>query len=148
MASIEKQVNKQAHRAIWYAGWVLCATLGAGAVAMAAGLGQLATKSQLGEPLVAEIGLVIQDRRELNSLVARIAPADAHRSAGIPYQVASLGLKASIQTGKDGRSFIRVETLRPVSDPSMRLLVELSGPGSNTLREYTVLLEPPEVQRR
>jgi Tfp pilus assembly protein FimV len=43
---------------------------------------------------------------------------------------------------------IRVESLKPVNDPTAKLLIELSSPGSNTLREYAVLLEPPEMQRR
>ena len=129
-------------------GLTLGAILWMGGTANAAGLGPITVRSQLGQPLVAEIELVVRDKRELESLSARIAPVDAHRRAEIPYLVTALGLRAAIQTGKDGRGIIRVESLRPVNDPTVKLLIELSGPGAQTLRDYPILLEPPEVQPR
>lgn len=79
---------------------------------------------------------------------ARIASADAHRNAGVPNTTSLLGLKAAIQTSKDGRSFIRVESVQRVTEPALRHLVELSSAGVPSLREYNVLLELPEVQRK
>lgn len=116
--------------------------------ATAAGLGPMTVHSLLGQPLIADIELVIQDRRELERFSARIASMDAHRRANIPYAVAALGLKAAIQTHKDGRRFIRVESVQPVSEPAVKLLIELISPGGQTSREYSALFEPPEVQRR
>lgn len=119
-----------------------------GAGAIAAGMGAITIKSLLGQPLIAEIELATRDKRELESLSAQLAPAEAHRRANIPYLGVALGLRASIQTGKDGRGIIRVESLKPVNETTLRLLIELSGPGTNALREYAVLLEPPEMQAR
>ncbi len=116
--------------------------------ALAAGMGPISVKSLLGQPLIAEIEVVTRDKRELESLSARIAPVEAHRRADIPYLGSTLVLRAAIQTGKDGRGIIRVESLKPVNDATLRLLIELSGPGSNTVREYAVLLEPPELKAR
>lgn len=116
--------------------------------AMAAGLGPMTIRSLLGEPLVADIELVAKDPRELGGLTARIASANAHRRAEITYAVVALGLRAAIQTGKDGRPFVRVMSVQPVTEPAMMLLIELIGPDAQTLREYAALFEPPETQRR
>lgn len=115
---------------------------------LAAGMGSITVRSLLGQPLVADIELTIRDKRELDGLSARIASADALRNAGVPNTTALLGLKASIHTGKDGRSFIRVESVQRVTEPTMKLLIELSSAGVQSLREYNVLLEPPEVRQK
>jgi pilus assembly protein FimV len=122
--------------------WWVCAG------ATAAGLGEITVRSALGQPLNADIALLTADKRDLGSLAVSIAPASAHREAGIPNQTVALGLKATLQTGKDGRTTVRVESLRPVVEPTMRLLIELRGPSTNALREYALLLDPPELQRR
>ena len=132
----------------WCSTFIFGAALWLCGTALAAGLGPITVRSLLGQPLVADIALVIRDRRELEGLSARIASADAHRRANISNTVVALGLKAAIQTGKDGRHFVRVESVQPVTEPALKVLIELSGPGGQALREYDVLLEPPEVQRR
>ena len=132
----------------WWTSLILGPALWICLTASAAGLGPLTVRSLLGQPFVADIELVIHDKRELEGLSARIASVDAHRQANIPYQVAALGLKATLQTSKEGRRFIRVESVWPVTEPAVKLLIELVGPGAQALREYNALLEPPEVQRR
>jgi Tfp pilus assembly protein FimV len=126
---------------------VFSAALWASTATMAAGLGPMTIRSLLGEPLVADIALVANDKRELNGLSARIAPVAAHRRADIPY-LAALGLRAAIQTDKSGRLFVRVVSVQPVTEPAMTLLIELIGPDAQTIREYAALFEPPETQRR
>jgi pilus assembly protein FimV len=116
--------------------------------ATAAGLGEITVRSALGQPLNADIALLATDKRDLDSLAVSIAPASAHREAGIPNQTVALGLKAVLHTGKDGRTTVRVESLRPVVEPTLRLLVELRCANTNALREYAILLDPPELQRR
>jgi pilus assembly protein FimV len=130
----------------WY-GLLLCFLL-ASTGAAAAGLGELTLRSVLGEPLNADIAVIANDKRDLEDLSARIASPAAHRQAGIPYQTTALLLKATLQSGKDGRAIIRVESVKPVTEPAMKLLVELRSSGTNALREYDILLNPPEMQRR
>lgn len=132
---------------VWNA-LVLGAALWSGTAAMAAGLGQMTVRSLLGQPLIADIELVMLDKRDAEGLSAGIASADAHRKANVPYAAAALGLKVTLQTGKDGRQFIRVESQRPVSEPALKLLIELVSHGTPSLREYNALFEPPEMQRR
>ena len=133
--------------AVW-GKWILVSALWTCTTAVAAGLGQITVRSSLGQPLVADIALSFDDERELAGLSAGIASADAHRKANIAYAAAALGLRATIQAGSDGRRFIRVESARPVSDLTVTLVVELIGPGTQALRVYGVLLEPPEIAHR
>jgi pilus assembly protein FimV len=118
------------------------------ASAMAGGLGSVTVRSMLGQPLVADIELVVHDKLELEGLSARVASADAHRKANIPYAVTAVGLRANIQTGRYGRRFVRIESVQPITEPTVKLLIELTGSGSQTLREYNLLLEPPELRRQ
>jgi pilus assembly protein FimV len=139
--------NQTRIRRFW-SGWLAGVAVWACGSATAAGLGDITVRSALGQPLNADIVLVATDKRDLDSLAVSIAPASAHREAGIPNQTVALGLKAVLQTGKDGRTTVHVESLRPVVEPTLRLLIELRGPNTNALREYALLLDPPELQRR
>ena len=78
---------------------------------------------------------------------AGLGPITVRSLLGQPL-ITELGLRAAIQTTKAGRSIIRVESLRPVNDPTVKLLIELSGSGARTLRDYPLLLDPPEVRQR
>lgn len=128
-------------------GAALCAAMVSTAT-VAAGLGEMTVRSQLGQPLVADIELVLRDKRDLVGLSASIASVDAHRKANMPYAGAALGLKAALQTDKDGRQTIRVESVKPVLEPALKLLIVLDSPGAQSLRAYNVLLELPESPRR
>jgi pilus assembly protein FimV len=127
-------------------GAALCAAT-ATTVTLAAGLGQMTVRSQLGQPLVADIELLVRDKRDLAGLSTSIASADFHRKVNMPY-VAALGLKATLQTDKDGRRTIRVESVKPVVEPTVILLIALDSPGAQSLRAYNVLLDVPESPRR
>jgi pilus assembly protein FimV len=116
--------------------------------AWAAGMGPITVRSLLGQPFVADVELVLRDRKELDGLTARIASAEAHRTANVPYNAFALGLKASIQQNKDGRAWIRVQSDKPVTEPALQLLIELASSDASTRKEYYALLEPPEVQRK
>ena len=129
-------------------GFIVGSALWFCSTAMAVGFGPMTVRSQLGQPLEADIELAIRDKRDLEGLSARIASPDAYRRANIPFAPGALGLQAVIQTGADGRAHIRVHSTKPVTEPTLKLLIELSSGGAQTLREYDALLDPPEVQRR
>lgn len=124
------------------------AALCAATATLAAGLGQMTVRSQLGQPLVADIVLLVRDKRELAGLSTSIASAEAHRKVNMPYVGAALRLKTTLQTDKDGRRTIRVESVKPAVEPTVILLIALDSPGAQSLRAYNVLLEVPESPRR
>ncbi len=112
--------------------------------AAAAGLGRLTVYSGLGQPLRAEIELTAS-REELSGMAARLAPPDAFRQAGVDYASTLLGLRFAVDKRADGKAIVRLSSDRPISDPYVDLLLELNWPAGRLVREYTFLLDPPEV---
>src|SRR5437773_2826519 len=111
----------------------------------AAGLGQLSVISPLGQPLNAEIEIVSLQPGEEEGLVARLASPDAFRAAGIDFNPALATARFAIER-RGGRPLLRVRTTQPVNDPFLEILVELQWATGRLVREYTVLLDPPEYR--
>jgi pilus assembly protein FimV len=113
--------------------------------AQAAGLGRLTVLSPLGSPLNAEIEIVSLQPGEEDGLNARLASADAYRQAGIEPSSALRTVRFAI-VKRDGRPVLRVTSASPVNEPFVDLLVDLEWSGGRLTREYTVLLDPPELK--
>ncbi len=111
--------------------------------AYAAGLGKITVLSPLGQPLRAEID-VSASREELVSMNARLASPEAFRQVGIEYAPGVSGIRFALDKRKDGQPYLRMTTDRPVNEPFLDVLVELTWPSGRMVREYTVLLDPPE----
>lgn len=115
------------------------------AAAFGAGLGKLTVLSGLGQPLRAEIEIVSPQRGELDSLNARLAPAQAFREANIEYTSIMSSLNFAIER-RGGRPVVVVTSSQPVDDPFLDLLVELNWQSGRLVREYTFLLDPAEYK--
>ena len=114
----------------------------------AAGLGKITVLSALGQPLKAELE-VTASRDEASSLSVKVAATDAFRQAGIEYSAAL----ATLQFSRDikergGRHYVEVSTDRPLNEPFIDVLVELSWASGRLVREYTFLLDPPDLVSR
>lgn len=114
-------------------------------VIYAAGLGKLMLNSALGQPLSAEIDIVITNRDEVPSLKASIAPREAFAQAGINYEANFSAFKISIESRANGNPYIKLTSPQAVNDPFLNILVELNWNSGRILREYAVLLDPVEV---
>ena len=112
-------------------------------VAHAAGLGKLTIMSALGQPLVAEVDLVSVQEQEVPGLRVRIASPEAFTKANVQYSPALIGVRLSIERRSDGRPYVKIISTRPVNEPFIDLLVELSWPQGHLVREYTALIDPP-----
>ncbi|MDO9450660.1 MAG: FimV/HubP family polar landmark protein [Rugosibacter sp.] len=109
----------------------------------AAGLGKIAVYSALGQQLKAEIEVTATDD-ELSSLQTKLASVDAFRRADVEYNPMLSGLKFSRDTiMRNGHRYIQVTTDRPVNEPFINMLVEMSWASGRLVREYTFLLDPP-----
>ncbi len=117
----------------------------AGPMVHAAGLGPLSVISPLGQPLNAEIEIVSLQPGEEEGLVARLAPPDAFKAAGIDFNPALVTARFTLER-RGGRPLLRVRTTQPVNDPFLEMLVELQWTTGRLVREYTVLLDPPEYR--
>ncbi len=111
----------------------------------AAGLGKITVLSALGQPLKAELE-VTATRDEAPSLQARVAAADAFRQAGIEYSPALMTLRFSRDIKeRGGRRYLEISTDRPLNEPFIDMLVELTWASGRLVREYTFLLDPPDL---
>ncbi|WP_255250037.1 FimV/HubP family polar landmark protein [Polaromonas sp. AET17H-212] len=115
--------------------------------AHALGLGRVTVQSALGEPLRAEIEIVEISAEEAASLKASVANADAFKAAGLEYTAAVANVKISLQRRTDGRSFLRLSSDRPVSEPFVDLILEARWASGRIVRDYTMLFDPPNLRQ-
>jgi pilus assembly protein FimV len=111
----------------------------------AAGLGRLNVQSGLGQPLRAEVEVTSLTREEGQTLSAKLAPPDAFRQAGLEFNAALSNLRFAIEP-RGGRTFVRITSTQPINEPFVDLLVELNWATGKFVREYTFLLDPPELR--
>jgi pilus assembly protein FimV len=124
----------------------LALTSGWASQADAAGLGRLTVQSGLGQPLRAEVEVTALAKDEAASLSAKLAPVEAFKQAGLEYNAALNSLRFAIDKRPDGRAVVRITSSQPVNEPFVDLLVELNWASGKFVREYTFLLDPPELK--
>jgi pilus assembly protein FimV len=113
-------------------------------LAEAASLGKITVLSGLGQPLRAEIE-ISASQAELAGMTARLADQKAFREAGVDFSSSLLDLRFAIEKRSSGKPVVKVSSTKPVNEPFMDMLVELSWPSGPLLKEFTFLLDPPEV---
>lgn len=113
--------------------------------AYAAGLGKLTVLSSLGQPLRAEIELTSVSPEEAGSLIPKLASADAFRQANIDLNPALFTLRFAVEQ-RGNRPVVRITSTQPINEPFVDMLLELGGNKGKLVREYTFLLDPPEMR--
>jgi pilus assembly protein FimV len=117
--------------------------LGLGSSAWALSLGRLNVQSALGESLRAEIDVTSLSSEEAANLRVRIAPADAYRVAGIDYNPVLPQTRVTLQRRADGSPYLSIVAERPVQEPFVDVILEMTWSTGRLLREYTLLFDPP-----
>ncbi|MDW5443718.1 FimV/HubP family polar landmark protein [Polaromonas sp. SM01] len=115
--------------------------------AHALGLGRITVQSALGEPLRAEIDIADINAEEAASLRASVASAEAFKAAGLEFSPAMANVQISLQRRPDGRSFLRLSSDRPVSEPFVDLILEARWASGRVVRDYTMLFDPPNLRQ-
>jgi len=110
----------------------------------AVGLGNLTLNSYLGQPFKAEIDLVAVEEEEIPSLVVRLASRDTFRQANVDYAPFLFTFEFSVENRADGQPYIKITSPQRVVKPFLSMLIELNWSSGRLIREYTVLLDPPE----
>lgn len=105
-------------------------------------LGQIQVKSALGQPLLAEIPLNQATAAELENLTAKLASSEDAAQAGVAAGP-TIPLQFAVVDGANGKKVIRITSAAPVNDPYLDLLVEVNNASGKSLREFTILLDPP-----
>lgn len=111
--------------------------------ASAAGLGRITVLSGLGQPLRAELEIAATPE-EIQNMTARLASAEAFRQAGVDYSPSVNGLRMSVERRGSG-AVVKVTSDRPINEPFVDMLVELNWSAGRLIREYTFLLDPPDI---
>ncbi|MEK9776698.1 MAG: hypothetical protein VW339_11250, partial [Quisquiliibacterium sp.] len=114
--------------------------------AWAAGLGRLTVGSGIGQPLRAEIEVTAIDPRQAGTLVSRMATQEEFSRAGVSFNPVLRQVRVALQRRSDGSAIVLVTSARPLNEPYLDLLVELSWTGGRFMRQYTFLLDPPELR--
>jgi pilus assembly protein FimV len=113
----------------------------------ALGLGEIRLNSALNEPLRAEIPLISIDAEEIDVLSVKLASRAQYEQAGIEQVPELRQLRFEPTTGADGKPVIRVTTRNAVAEPFLNFLIEVNWPSGRSVREYTLLLDPPTLMR-
>ncbi len=114
--------------------------------AQALSLGPIVVQSALGEPLRAEIDVLEINAEEAASLRTTVASPEAFRAAGLDYNAAIANLRVTLQRRANGRSFIRLQSDRPVNDPFVDMILEANWSSGRIVRDYTMLFDPPNLR--
>lgn len=122
----------------------LAALVAASGSAWALGLGRLNVQSALGESLRAEIDVSSLTPDEESSLRVRIASPDTYRASGIDYNAILTSTQVTIARRPDGRPYLRVTSDRAVQEPFVDVILELTWSSGRLVREFTLLLDPPQ----
>lgn len=110
----------------------------AGAVALA----PISLQSFLGQNLIAEIDVLNLTLQEAASLKAAMAGPGAYLGMGMEYN-ASLGdTQVEVLVRADGTRYIRLRTRRPLNEPAVDLVLEVSTNAAKLIRPYRLLLDP------
>ncbi|MBN8923242.1 MAG: fimbrial protein FimV [Rhodanobacter sp. 68-29] len=113
--------------------------------ALALDLGQIQVKSALGQPLLAEIPVQQATAAELQQLSVQLASGDEFTRAGVSNGRPSMPLRFDVVDGANGHKLIRITSEAAVNDPFLDLLVEINAGAGKSVREYTILLDPPST---
>ena len=107
----------------------------------ALGLGEIKTSSALNQPFEAEIELLSIKPGELDGIKVMLASPEVFSRAGVERIHLLSHLKFETVQKANGRAVIRVFSRQAISEPYLNFLIEVIGPKSRLVREFSVLLE-------
>jgi len=115
--------------------------------AYALGLGDIKVNSSLNEPLDARIELKSASFRDMESLIVKMASTQDYLKADVEKSDTIRSVRFKVKEDANGQSYIQVYTKKILREPFIDLLVDVSWGAGRLLREYTILLDPPEIAK-
>lgn len=112
--------------------------------AQALSLGEIHVDSLLNQRFSAVIPLAEISSDDLETVAVSVAPADAYERAGIDRSDYLDSLQFTVRNDQ-GRPRVEVSSSLIAREPVVNLLVQARWAGGRILREYTVLLDPPQL---
>ncbi len=109
---------------------------------LAVTLGEARVNSFLNQPLDAEIDLIGLAPGQHEDLRLRVANQSHFERLGIAYDHFLASLQFDIVQSAD-RWLVRMRSDRPVAEPFIDFPLQMSWPGGQLIKQYTLLLDPP-----
>lgn len=125
-----------------YLGLSACIALAISPHIIALGLGDLAEKSVIGEPLRATLAITGEEKFPLKTLSVRRINAAEAASMGIELLPFDLPVSFEVRQEED-RRWVVMSSQQAVTKPYMEFLLELSWPKGSVVREFIILPSTP-----
>lgn len=129
---------------------VLAAAMSAGLApqaARAAELGDVVVRSHLGQPLAAEIELVMLTPEDQAGVQARLAGPNIYQGANVRMHPALSSLRMAV-VKRDNRQFLTLATMQPLDAEVVHLYLELGTGNRANVRSATLWLTPDPAPAR
>lgn len=109
----------------------------------ALGIGDITTQSGLNQVLRAQIPLVGSQSEDPSNIRVALASPEAFAKAGLdrPYFLSTLKFTPVLES--DGSITVKVSSEDRIKEPFVNFLLEVEWPKGTTMREFTILLDPP-----
>lgn len=114
-------------------------------IANAFQLGKIVVTSSQGQPLNAEIEMMLTPGEDLSKLKTSLASKENYESQGIERLAIHNNISIELQKNEKGLTVLKLKSSQPVPDPFLDLLIQVDSAKGRNYREYTVLLDPPET---
>lgn len=109
----------------------------------ALGVGEIETHSALNQLLNAQIPLVGSQKEDPSNIRIGIASRETFEKAGIDRPHYLTQLKFTPILGKNGEITVDVRSTSTIKEPFVNFILEVEWPQGRTLKEFTILLDPP-----
>ena len=116
-------------------------------LASALGLGEIRLHSALNEPLDAEVRLLSATSEQVSAMEAELASYETFNRFGVDRPGVLMQLDFQVEETAEAGYRIHITSDRPIREPFLDFILEVRWRSGRLLREYTVLLDPPELTR-
>ncbi len=110
----------------------------------ALGLGELVLESELNQPLKARVPLLKTGDLTVEQLRVQLASEADFALRKITREFLYQSIHFKVDMKHPSGPCVILSTEKPIKEPSLDFLIELSWPGGKLIRGYTVLLEKPK----
>ncbi len=108
-------------------------------------LGKIVVTSSQGQPLNAEIDMMLTPGEDTSKLQTSIASKENYEAQGIERLAIHNNISVDLLKNEKGLTVLKLKSTQPVPDPFLDLLIQVDSAKGRNYREYTVLLDPPET---
>jgi pilus assembly protein FimV len=112
--------------------------------AQALGLGEIHLASALNEPLAADIDIVGATAEDLEGITASIANRETFQHFGVERPAFLSNVAFKISRDSRGRAVLAIRSTDACTEPLLDMVVDLRWRGGELIRQYTLLLDPPQ----